>query len=165
MIVSEQFFLLLVMVTSGIAVGFIIDSVRLLVFSTPKRSRIRKWMTILELLTWIVLGVMTYYLLFYFKNGAWRAYDPLAQKLGIFLYQLFFQRILRFIARILINVIWKPIWFIIKLIVAIIRQILRTILLIGTVIIRPFVKIYLYLVYTFSKKSRKLKYNKEQKQK
>lgn len=165
MIVSEQFFQLLVMVTSGIAVGFIVDSVRLLVFSTPKRSRLGKWMTFLELLTWIVLGVMTYYLLFWLKNGAWRAYDPLAQILGIFLYQLFFQRILRLITRILVNVIWKPIWFIIQLLVAIIRQILRIILFIGTVIIRPFVKIYLYLVYTFSKKIRYLKYNKEQKQK
>lgn len=32
MIVSEQFVQLLVMVVSGIAVGFIIDSVRLIVF-------------------------------------------------------------------------------------------------------------------------------------
>lgn len=162
MIVSEQFFQLLVMVTSGIAVGFIIDSVRILVFSTPKRSRLRKWMMFVELLTWIALGGMTYYLLFWLKDGAWRAYDPLAQILGIFLYQLFFQRILRFSARILVNVIWKPIWFIIRLIVAIIRHILRSIIFIGAVIVRPFVKIYSYLVYTFSKKIRYIKYNRRQ---
>lgn len=162
MIVSEQFVQLLVMVTSGIAVGFIIDSVRQLVFSTPKRSRLRKWMMFVELLTWIVLGGMTFYLLFWLKNGAWRAYDPLAQILGIFLYQLFFQRILRFIARVLVIIIWKPIWFIVRLIVAIIRHILRIILFIGAVIVRPFVKIYSYLVYTFSKKIRYIKYNRRQ---
>lgn len=162
MIVSEQFFQLLVMVTSGIAVGFIIDSVRLVIFSTPKRSRLRKWMMFVELLTWIVLGGVTYYLLFWLKDGAWRAYDPLAQILGIFLYQIFFQRILRFIARILVNITVKPIWFIIRLIFAIIRRILQLILYIAAIIVRPFVKIYSYLVYTFSKKMRKLKYNKRQ---
>lgn len=162
MIVSEQFVQLLVMVTSGIAVGFIIDSVRQLVFSTPKRSRLRKWMMFVELLTWIVLGGMTFYLLFWLKNGAWRAYDPLAQIVGIFLYQLFFQRILRFIARVLIIIIWKPIWFVVRLIVAIIRHILSIILFIMAFIIRPFVKIYSYLVYTFSKKFRFIKYNRRQ---
>ncbi|MFJ7953684.1 spore cortex biosynthesis protein YabQ [Lysinibacillus sp. NPDC096418] len=162
MIVSEQFFQLLVMVTSGIAVGFIIDSVRLVIFSTPKRSRLRKWMMFVELLTWIALGGMTYYLLFWLKDGAWRAYDPLAQILGIFLYQIFFQRILRFIARILVNITVRPVWFIIRLIIAIIRRILQFILYIVGIIVRPFVKIYSYLVYTFSKKMRKLKYNKRQ---
>ncbi|KOS70344.1 hypothetical protein AEA09_02295 [Lysinibacillus contaminans] len=162
MIVSEQFFQLLVMITSGVAVGFIIDSVRLVVFSTPKQSRLRKWMMFVELLTWIALGGMTYYLLFWLKNGAWRAYDPLAQILGIFLYQLFFQRVLRFIARFLVNIIWKPIWFIVRLIIAIIRRILQIIIYIGALLVRPFVKIYSYLVYTFSKKIRYIKYNKRQ---
>lgn len=162
MIVSEQFLQLLVMVTSGIAIGFIIDSVRLVIFSIPKRSRLRKWMVFVELLTWIALGGMTYYLLFLLKDGAWRAYDPLAQILGIFLYQIFFQRILRFIARILVNITVKPLWFIIRLIIAIIRRILQFILYIVAIIVRPFVKIYSYLVYTFSKKMRKLKYNKRQ---
>lgn len=162
MIVSEQFFQLLVMITSGIAVGFIIDSVRLVVFSTPKRSRLRKWMMFVELLTWIALGGMTYYLLFWLKNGAWRAYDPLAQIVGIFLYQLFFQQILRFIARILVNIIGKPIWFMVWLIIAIIRRILQIIIYIGALLVRPFVKIYSYLVYTFSKKLRYIKYNKRQ---
>lgn len=162
MIVSEQFFQLLVMITSGVAVGFIIDSVRLVVFSTPKRSRLRKWMMFVELLTWVALGCITYYLLFWLKNGVWRAYDPLAQILGIFLYQLFFQRILRFIARFLVNIIWKPIWFIVRLIIAIIRRILQIIIYIGALLVRPFVKIYSYLVYTFSKKIRYIKYNKRQ---
>lgn len=162
MIVSEQFFQLLVMVTSGIAVGFIIDSVRILVFSIPKRSRLRKWMMFVELLTWIVLGVLTYYLLFWLKDGAWRAYDPLAQIVGIFLYQLFFQQILRFISRVLVNIVWRPIWFIVRLIFGIIRHILHIIILLGAFIIRPFVKIYSYLVYTFSKKIRYIKYNKKQ---
>ena len=105
---------------------------------------------------------MTYYLLFWLKNGAWRAYDPLAQIVGIFLYQLFFQRILRFIARILVNIIWKPIWFMVRLIIVIIRRILQIIIYIGAILIRPFVKIYSYLVYTFSKKLRYIKYNKRQ---
>ena len=162
MIVSEQFVQLLVMVLSGIAVGFIIDSVRLIVFSTPKRSSLRRWMMVFELLTWILLGGLTYYLLFWLKDGAWRAYDPLAQIAGIFLYQTFFQTFLRFIAKILVNIIWRPFWFVVQLIIAIIRQILQILMNIGAFILRPFVKIYSYLSYTFLKKVRFIKYNKRQ---
>ncbi|EON74654.1 spore cortex biosynthesis protein YabQ [Lysinibacillus sphaericus] len=162
MIVSEQFVQLLVMVLSGIAVGFIIDSVRLIVFSTPKRSSLRKWMMLFELLTWILLGGLTYYLLFWLKDGAWRAYDPLAQIAGIFLYQTFFQTFLRFIARILVNITWRPFWFIVRLIIAFIRQIFQLLVNIGAFAVRPFVKIYSYLSYTLLKKFRYIKYNKRQ---
>ena len=162
MIVSEQIVQLLVMVLSGIAVGFIIDSVRLIVFSTPKRSSLRKWMMVLELLTWILLGGLTYYLLFWLKDGAWRAYDPLAQIAGIFLYQTFFQTFLRFVARIIVNITWRPFWFIVRLIIAIIRQILQLFINIGAFVLRPFVKIYSYLSYTLFKKIRYIKYNKRQ---
>nr|WP_223556264.1 MULTISPECIES: spore cortex biosynthesis protein YabQ [Lysinibacillus] len=150
------------MVLSGIAVGFIIDSVRLIVFSTPKRSSLRRWMMVFELLTWILLGGLTYYLLFWLKDGAWRAYDPLAQIAGIFLYQTFFQTFLRFIAKVLVNIIWRPFWFVVQLIIAIIRQILQILMNIGAFILRPFVKIYSYLSYTFLKKVRFIKYNKRQ---
>ncbi|MEK5230264.1 spore cortex biosynthesis protein YabQ [Lysinibacillus sp. FSL K6-0232] len=162
MIVSEQFFHLIVMVLSGIAVGFIIDSVRLIVFSTPKRSSLRRWMMVFELITWILLGGLTYYLLFWLKDGAWRAYDPLAQIAGIFLYQSFFQNFLRFVARILVNITWKPLWFIIHLIITVIRQVLQLFIHIIMFVLRPFVKIYSYLSYTFLKKLRYLKYNKKQ---
>ncbi|MFJ7733583.1 spore cortex biosynthesis protein YabQ [Lysinibacillus sp. NPDC097231] len=162
MIVSEQFVQLLVMVLSGIAVGFIIDSVRLIVYSTPKRSSLRRWMMVFELFTWILLGGLTYCLLFWLKDGAWRAYDPLAQIAGIFLYQTFFQTFLRFVAKIVVNITWRPFWFIVGLIVAIIRQILQILINIGAFILRPFVKIYSYLSYTFLKKLRYIKYNKRQ---
>ncbi len=150
------------MVLSGIAVGFIIDSVRLIVFSTPKRSSLRKWMMVFELLTWILLGGLTYYLLFWLKDGAWRAYDPLAQIAGIFLYQSFFQTFLRFVARILVNITWRPFWFIVHLIITVIRHILQLFIHIVMFVLRPFVKIYSYLSYTFLKKLRYLKYNKKQ---
>jgi len=162
MIVSEQFYQLIVMVLSGIAVGFIIDSIRLIVFSTPKRSSLRKWMMVVELITWILLGGLTYYLLFWLKDGAWRAYDPLAQIAGIFLYQSFFQTFLRFVARIIVNITWRPFWFIVRLIIAIIRQILQLFINIGAFVLRPFVKIYSYLSYTLFKKIRYIKYNKRQ---
>lgn len=162
MIVSQQFVQLFVMVVSGIAVGFIIDSVRLIVFSTPKRSRLRNWVMVLELLTWILLGGLTYYLLFWLKDGAWRAYDPLAQVAGIFLYQTFFQTFLRFLARIIVNITWRPFWLLVRLIIVIIRQILQVFLNIGTFVLRPFVKIYSYLSYTLLKKFRYIKYNKRQ---
>lgn len=162
MIVSEQFYQLIVMVLSGIAVGFIIDSIRLIVFSTPKRSSLRKWMMVVELITWILLGGLTYYLLFWLKDGAWRAYDPLAQIAGIFLYQSFFQTFLRFVARILVNITWRPFWFIVRFIIMVIRQILQLLINIVMFVIRPFVKIYSYLSYTFFKKLRYLKYNKKQ---
>ncbi|MGY4793479.1 spore cortex biosynthesis protein YabQ [Lysinibacillus sp. FSL K6-0057] len=162
MIVSEQFYQLIVMVLSGIAVGFIIDSIRLIVFSTPKRSSLRKWMMVVELIAWILLGGLTYYLLFWLKDGAWRAYDPLAQIAGIFLYQTFFQTFLRFVARILVNITWRPFWFIVRFIVTVIRQILQLFINIVMFVIRPFVKIYSYLSYTFLKKLRYLKYNKKQ---
>lgn len=96
MIVSEQFYQLIVMVLSGIAVGFIIDSIRLIVFSTPKRSSLRKWIMVVELLTWILLGGLTYYLLFWLKDGAWRAYDPLAQIAGIFFVSIIFSNLFTF---------------------------------------------------------------------
>lgn len=96
MIVSEQFYQLIVMVLSGIAVGFIIDSIRLIVFSTPKRSSLRKWMMVVELITWILLGGLTYYLLFWLKDGAWRAYDPLAQIAGIFFVSIIFSNLFTF---------------------------------------------------------------------
>nr|WP_243456412.1 spore cortex biosynthesis protein YabQ [Lysinibacillus fusiformis] len=150
------------MVLSGIAVGFIIDSIRLIVFSTPKRSSLRKWMMVVELIAWILLGGLTYYLLFWLKDGAWRAYDPLAQIAGIFLYQTFFQTFLRFVARILVNITWRPFWFIVRFIVTVIRQILQLFINIVMFVIRPFVKIYSYLSYTFLKKLRYLKYNKKQ---
>ncbi|GLC90403.1 spore cortex biosynthesis protein YabQ [Lysinibacillus piscis] len=160
MIVSEQFFQLIVMILSGIAVGFIIDSVRLITFSTSKKSILRKWAIFLEFITWIVLGCLSYYLLFWLKDGAWRAYDPLAQIAGIFLYQAFLQGFFRFVARVIVAITWKPFWWIVRLIFALLQQIIRFFFNIGLLLVRPFVKIYSYLSYTFFKKMRYIKYNK-----
>ena len=84
------------------------------------------------------------------KDGAWRAYDPLAQIAGIFV-SIIFQTFLRFIARILVNITWRPFWFIVRFIITVIRQILQLLINIVMFVIRPFVKIYSYLSYTFLK--------------
>ena len=105
-------------------------------------------MMVVELIAWILLGGLTYYLLFWLKDGAWRAYDPLAQIAGIFCIKRF-SNLLRFVARILVNITWRPFWFIVRFIVTVIRQILQLFINIVMFVIRPFVKIYSYLSYTF----------------
>ena len=62
-----------------------------------------------------------------------------------------FSNLLRFIARILVNITWRPFWFIVRFIITVIRQILQLLINIVMFVIRPFVKIYSYLSYTFLK--------------
>ncbi|MEG0260717.1 MAG: spore cortex biosynthesis protein YabQ [Lysinibacillus sp.] len=162
MIISEQFIQLVVMVMSGIIVGFVIDSTRLIVVAAPKKSHLRKMAVVLELFVWLALGGTTFYLLFWLKDGAWRIIDPLAQLLGIFLYQTFLQSFFRFIGRMFVLIVLRPILWLARLIVFIIRKVFQVVIGLIIIILRPFVKIYSYLLNTLFKNNRYLKYNKKQ---
>lgn len=121
MTVSTQFLHLAVLVISGLVVAAIIDCVRVIRLEAPHQSRIRQLTGPLELVMWFILGVGTYLLLFVLNKGDWRAIDPLAQILGILLYQTIFQRPIRFLGRVIRLLVLKPIWLLIMVIVGIIR--------------------------------------------
>lgn len=113
MTVSSQFLQLAALIGSGIAVAAIIDFIRVMKHEAPKSSLYRRWISIIELLVWLLLGIGTFILIFFIKQGAWRGIDPIAQIIGILLYQLLFQRPIRFIGRIFWVLIVKPVWLII----------------------------------------------------
>lgn len=161
MTLSLQFFSLLSMLTSGVLIGAIIEGTRFLTGVFSKRSFIFKYRIGIEIIVWILLGLGTFYVLYEVRDGIWRIYDPLAQLVGILLYEQLFQPVFRFVGRIFITLIIKPIWFIIRIFLMIISKILRFILLILITIAHPFR--YLYkktLRWTLQKKT-KLSYNKK----
>ncbi|GGA48490.1 spore cortex biosynthesis protein YabQ [Psychrobacillus lasiicapitis] len=161
MTLSLQFFSLLLMVLSGVVVGAIIEGTRFVMNSFPKRTFVFKYSTALEIIIWILLGLGTFYILFQVRDGIWRIYDPLAQIVGILLYEQLFQPIFRFMGRVFLRMIIQPIWFIIRIIVTIIRKILRLIALILLTIVRPFRFIYKKMRHLALKKKPKFRYNKK----
>ncbi|WP_332650588.1 spore cortex biosynthesis protein YabQ [Lysinibacillus sp. 54212] len=140
--ISAQLLSTIVMFVSGIAVGAIIDCVRITLGRLPPKSVSYKLSNYIEVVVWALLGAGTFYLLFLVKGGEWRIIDPLAQIAGILSYNLFFQRMLRFFGRIFVILFIKPVLFIVRMIMVIIRNILLFILRILTVLFIPFSKIY-----------------------
>ncbi len=122
---SAQLVSMIVMFLAGVMVGAAIDCIRTLISYCSTKSIIYKLSYIIEVTFWIILGGVTFYLLFLVKGGDWRAVDALAQILGIFAYDLLFQRILRFIGRCLVNIIFRPIFFVAHIFVVVIRNIVR----------------------------------------
>lgn len=118
--ISAQLVSIFVMFMSGIAVGAVIDLVRV----TLHTLGIHRIAYIIEWLVWIILGICTFILLFLVKGGQWRAVDPIAQIAGIFAYELLFQNFFRLLGRILVNSIIKPFYFIGRLFVHIVRHII-----------------------------------------
>lgn len=131
---SAQLVSIIVMFISGIAVGIVIDMVRV----TLHVWGIHRIAFFLEWVVWLVLGIFTFMLLFFVKGGGWRVVDPMAQILGIFTYELLFQKIFRLIGRVLVNSIIKPFYYVGHLFVHIIRK-----------IITIFVKVIKGLLYPF----------------
>ena len=68
-----------------------------------KKSLIRKYAVVLEVIGWVFVGCGTFYVLFLVRDGAWRMYDPFAQISGMLLYASFFYRPFRFLGRILLT--------------------------------------------------------------
>lgn len=139
---SVQLVSTFVMFLAGIMVGAVIDCVRHMTSSLPKKSIFYKLSPFIEIAFWAILGTITFYFLFLIKGGEWRAIDPIAQIAGIISYDLFFQPILRFIGRVFVNITIRPVLFVGRLVFLIIRKIIHIVIRIVKLLVRPFSKIY-----------------------
>ncbi|WOV87640.1 hypothetical protein QWT69_00435 [Sporosarcina oncorhynchi] len=109
---------------------------------SSKRSILRKYSAVIEVIGWVLIGCASFYVLFIVRDGAWRMYDPFAQVSGILLYASIFHRPFRFFGRLINFLIIRPILFVILLVVRIIRVIIRLIVKLLRVISVPFVYLY-----------------------
>ncbi|WP_413364255.1 spore cortex biosynthesis protein YabQ [Lysinibacillus sp. 3P01SB] len=139
---SVQLVSTFVMFLAGIMVGAVIDCVRHMTSSLPKKSIFYKLAPFIEIAFWAILGTITFYFLFLIKGGEWRAIDPIAQIAGIISYDLFFQPIIRFIGRVFVNITIRPVLFVGRLVFLIIRKIIHIVIRIVKLLVRPFSKIY-----------------------
>jgi len=161
MTLSLQFYSLLLMVLSGILIGAIIEGARFVMNSFPKRTFVFKYSAALEIVVWIILGLGTFYILFNVRDGIWRIYDPLAQIVGILLYEQLLQPIFRLAGRIFLRIVIQPIWFLIRIFVTIINKIFRLIGFILVTIVRPFHFVYKKIWHLALKKKPNFRYNKK----
>ncbi len=153
MTISEQVVSILIMTISGLFVGAIVDATRYLLSALSPKFFLRKMGYGVELIVWVILGTLTYYILFLVKDGEWRLVDPLAQILGIFLYESIFQPYFRFAGRVFVLLFIKPIYLIINFIISTVAGIIRLILNIFLFLLRPFYKIYTKIKNKYFKKS------------
>ena len=130
------------MFLAGIMVGAVIDCIRYTLSLFPKKSVIYKLSFFIELACWLILGTISFYLLFILKGGEWRVVDPLAQIAGIISYDLFFQPIFRFIGRIFTLLIIKPVLFTVTFIFLTVRTVIRVFVRILKFLFRPITKFY-----------------------
>ncbi|SOC26369.1 spore cortex protein YabQ [Ureibacillus xyleni] len=145
MTINEQVVSILIMIISGLFVGAIVDSTRYLLSTLSPGSFLRKIGYGVELIVWVLLGGLTFYILFIVKGGEWRLVDPLAQILGIFLYESVFQRYFRFVGRVFVLLTIRPILAIIKFIYSVIIGTIRLLLRIIMFLFTPFRKIYIII--------------------
>ena len=164
MTINEQVVSILIMALSGLLIGAIIDCTRFSLSALSQKSILKRMGYGVELIVWALLGALTFYILFTIKGGEWRLVDPLAQILGIFLYESVFQPYFRFVGRVFIFLIIKPIIAIIKFIKYIIVSTIRLIIRIILIILLPFRKIYTRFlkkhIQRFSKKYRRTFFKK-----
>ncbi|WP_144513533.1 spore cortex biosynthesis protein YabQ [Bacillus sp. FJAT-22090] len=161
MTLSLQFYSLLLMVLSGIVIGAIIEGTRVVMNSFPRRTFVFKYSIAFEIFVWIALGLGTFYILFNVRDGIWRIYDPLAQLVGILLYEQIFQPIFRFMGRVFLRLIIQPIWFVIRIFITLIHKILRLIFFILVTVVRPFHFLYKKIWPLALKKKPNFRYNKK----
>ncbi|WP_348539041.1 spore cortex biosynthesis protein YabQ [Sporosarcina oncorhynchi] len=142
MSLSVQFLSLLAMIGTGIVAGAFMDLIGTGIDKSSKRSILRKYSAVIEVIGWVLIGCASFYVLFIVRDGAWRMYDPFAQVSGILLYASIFHRPFRFFGRLINFLIIRPILFVILLVVRIIRVIIRLIVKLLRVISVPFVYLY-----------------------
>lgn len=128
---NAQLVSIITMFCAGIIVGAVIDGVRIIFSHAPKNSILYKLYHFVEIVFWLAMGALSFYFLFLIKGGGWRFLDALAQIIGIFAYDLFFQRIIRFMGRIFFNIIIKPLLFIVYFFIWVIKKIVRMTLLLS----------------------------------
>lgn len=141
MSLSVQFFSLLAMIGTGITAGIVLDLFGTIVAACDKRSFIRRWAFWFECLIWILLGIMSFWVLVLVRDGAWRMYDPVAQISGLLLYAAIFHHPVRIVGRLLLLVVLRPIWLIIRLVYLTIQRIFYLIASILTLITSPFIRL------------------------
>ncbi|MBK3496907.1 hypothetical protein JFL43_19005 [Viridibacillus sp. YIM B01967] len=141
MTVTAQFLSLLVMIASGIVGAACIDIVRTIKYYAPPRSFRRKGYVTLELTTWLLLGIASFYLLLKVRAGEWRLVDPIAQLAGFYCYQLYFQSVFRFGGRLIYRMLLRPLWLIFDFFVSIIRWLIRALLRVVRLLLLPFLKL------------------------
>ena len=139
---SVQLISTAVMFLAGIMVGAVIDCIRNTISLFPKKSVIYKMSFFIELACWLILGTISFYLLFVLKGGEWRVVDPLAQIAGIISYDLFFQPIFRFVGRIFTLLIIKPVLFTVTFVFLTVRNVIRVFVRILKFLFRPITKFY-----------------------
>ena len=101
---------LAVLFLSGIAVGVVIDCIRVQKDRLPF-AYAKYWRLLLEVVAWVGCGVLTFYLLYEWQDGKWRAVHFIAQLAGIIAYDQFLFRIIRLIGNIFVYIIIRPILF------------------------------------------------------
>lgn len=141
MTISYQFLSLLAMILSGVATGFLVESFRDSCDALRPRAFLRRYQGIFEIILWVGLGVASFYLLFYLRDGNWRIYDPCAQIVGIICYELWFRRPLLVVRRVFMRLIVQPIWWIIQLVMTIIKYVFRVLVRIIFIILWPILKL------------------------
>ena len=161
MTLSLQFFSLLLMVLSGVLVGAIIEGTRFVTGSFPRRSYVYKYRVVLEIFVWITLGLGSFYILFEIRDGIWRIYDPLAQIVGILLYDQLFQPVFRLMGRIFLRLIIQPIWWIIHFIWIVVNKIIQLIWMLISFILKPFRFLFQKIWHLALQKKPNLRYNKK----
>lgn len=160
MTLSLQFVSLLWMTLSGMLIGAIIEGTRFTLESTPRRSFLFKYQKFVEIIIWIGLGIGTFYILYVVRDGVWRIYDPLAQIVGILLYEQFLQPVFRLVGRIILRLFIQPIWFLFLLIITIISKILRLIVVIVTTLLYPILYPFKKIWHLALQKKVNFRYNK-----
>jgi len=148
------------MIVSGVVVGAIIEGLRFVTESTPRRSFLYKYRIYMEIVAWIVLGLGTFYILYSVRDGIWRIYDPLAQLLGILLYEQVFQPVFRFAGRVFLRLIVRPLWFILKLLTTLILKLIQILARILGILLTPVTYIYKNTLHLALQNFRKYRYNK-----
>ena len=149
------------MVFSGVLVGAIIEGTRFITGSFPRRSYVYKYRVVLEVFVWITLGLGSFYILFEVRDGVWRIYDPLAQIVGILLYDQLFQPVFRLAGRIFLRLIIQPIWWIINFIWLVINKIIHLIWLLISFILQPFQYIFQKTWHLALQKKPNFRYNRK----
>ncbi|MFD1926702.1 spore cortex biosynthesis protein YabQ [Sporosarcina siberiensis] len=142
MSLSVQFLSLLSMIGTGIVSAAFIDMIKIATSHAGRKSVIKRYAVLLEVIGWVIVGCWTFYILFLVRDGAWRIYDPFAQLSGLLLYVSFFHKPLRFLGRIILVIVIRPLWFIVRFIGLVIKRVFRLLLSGLALLFRPFVKLY-----------------------
>ncbi|WP_432353765.1 spore cortex biosynthesis protein YabQ [Sporosarcina sp. A2] len=152
MSITAQFVSLLAMIGTGIIAGAFMDMLGAGIANTGKTSIIRKRAIWLEGIGWILTGCFAFAVLFVFRDGAWRMYDPLAQLSGLLLYAAVFYKPFRLLGRVVIILLIRPVLLVFKILFWFIRYVFRLVRGFFRLLSQPFRFIYHRLFrYRFKK--------------